>query len=377
MIETEVNRIALSARTEYQRAKTDEDLLAKNLEALKHTAIATNEALVGLRELDRDVQASRTVYEAFLVRARETGEQERIDTKNIRVISKADLPQRRSSPPSSLLVALAAVMLGVAAGTGIVVLREPTEAPRQSVERDELRRGPARARSGYRSDAPASTTVPVLAVLPDVDIAYGLNALDDPKSRFAVEIRKVYDALRASHSKRDNPSIMVVASGDDDDTAAVALTLAAVAAVKQRVLLIDADLQRRTLSAIDADQSEAGLVDVAVGRRLLSDVIVRDRETNINMVSFVSPTSRRDRRISDADIKRAFDQTKRFDMVIVAAVDVSHDPSSRYFAGLVDHIVLVARSDENDEAAIERFIIRLGLDARKIRGAVLTGAAAA
>jgi Mrp family chromosome partitioning ATPase len=50
---------------------------------------------------------------------------------------------------------------------------------------------------------------------------------------------------------------------------AVALTLAAVAAATQRVLLIDADLERRTLSAIDADQNDAGLVDVAVGRREL------------------------------------------------------------------------------------------------------------
>jgi uncharacterized protein involved in exopolysaccharide biosynthesis len=50
------------------------------------------------------VQASRTVYEAFLVRARETSEQEQLDTKNIRVISRADLPLRRSSPPSSAII---------------------------------------------------------------------------------------------------------------------------------------------------------------------------------------------------------------------------------------------------------------------------------
>src|SRR5208282_4595959 len=149
---------------------------------------------------------------------------------------------------------------------------------------------------------------------------------------------------------------------------------AAVAAATQRVLLIDADLKRRTLSAIDADQTEAGLVDVAVGRRELSDVIVRDRETNINLLSFVAPNSRRDRRISDADVKQAFAQTKRFDMVIVAAVDLRSDPSTRFFAGLVDHIVLVAGADEQAERAAEQFVARLGHDARKVRGAVLIGA---
>ncbi len=149
--------------------------------------------------------------------------------------------------------------------------------------------------------------------------------------------------------------------------------LAAVAAASQRVLLIDSDLERRTLSAIDADQNDAGLVDVAVGRHDLSDVIVRDRETNINLTSLISPSSRRDRRISEADIKKAFDQTKRFDMVIVAAVGLDGNPSTNFFAGIVDHIVLVARTDNRSARAVEQFIARLGRDSRKVRGAVLTG----
>jgi len=187
----------------------------------------------------------------------------------------------------------------------------------------------------------------------------------------------VHQALRASNRTGGNTSVLVVASDDEDDTTAVALMLAAVAAATQRVLLIDADLKRRTLSAIDADQPEAGLVDVAAGRRELSDAIVRDRKTNINLLSFVAPNRQRDRRIRDADVKQAFAQTKRFDMVIVAAINLRGDPSTRFFAGLVDHIVLVARTDEQAERAVEQFIARLGLDARKVRGAVLIGAEAA
>ena len=153
--------------------------------------------------------------------------------------------------------------------------------------------------------------------------------------------------------------------------------LAAVAAATQQVLLIDADLEQRTLSAVDGDRSDAGLVDVAVGRRDLRDVIVRDDETNINMVPFVSPSSRRDRRISEADIEEAFAQANRFDMVIVAAVELNRNPSTRFFAGLVDHIILVARTDGRNDGAVEDFVAQLGPDARKIRGAVLTGAGTA
>lgn len=363
MIDDEVNRIALAIRAEYESAKASEDLLQRNVDTLKQGALATDAAMVSLRELQREVQASRAVYEAFLVRARETGEQASVDTKNIQVISKADLPLSRSSPPPNTILGLGAILLGFAAGSGLVLLRETL-----------LGRA---ARPPAPLHAEIAPHVPVLANLPGVDATFGLDAGDDQNARFAAGIRKVYEAVRAGHHKRGSPSVLVVASNGGNDTAAVALTLAALAAVTQRVLLIDADLECRTLSAIDADRSEAGLVDVAVGRRRLSEIVVRDRDTNINLIPFVSPNSRRDRKIEDDDVKAAFAQTRNFDMVIVAAMDAQRDPSTRFFAGLVDHIVLVGNVGETDEGAVDEVVSGLGIDARKVRGAVLTGIAAA
>jgi polysaccharide biosynthesis transport protein len=374
MIDDEVQRIALATRSDYQSARSDAEALAANLEKLKGNAIATNEAMVTLRELERDVLANRAVYEAYLVRARETGEQERVDTKNIRVITRADTPQRRSFPPSSVMLAIGALLIGAAAGTGIVLMRpEPGEAAPRASRTGSAFGGLAGAFARLRPAATVSTSIPILAVLPNVDIAYGLSAAEDPKSRFATEIRKVHEAVRARHKKRGNPSVLVVTSTDEDDTVAVALMLAAAATVTQRVLLIDADVERRTLSALDADESEGSLVDVAAGRRELAEVIVRDGETNINLVPFVSPASLRGGSITEADTKKAFDQAKGFDMVIVSAIRMNGKPSTRFFARLVDHIVLVARADEQNAEAMEQLIVNLGRDARKVRGAVLTG----
>lgn len=378
MIDDEVNRIARAARAEYDGAKASQDLLERNVETLKQGTLTTDAALVSLRELQRDVQANRAVYEAFLLRARQTGEQERLDTKNIQVISKADLPLDRTSPPSNTILALAAILLGLAAGGGLVLLRDALP--------DALPRLPHGGFRGFKrkADRPAtppqdelSAGVPVLAKLPGVDGAAGVDATGEPNLRFAAGIRKVYEAVQANHKKRGNPSIMVVACHNDNDTAAVALTLAALAAATQRVLLIDADLDQRTLSAIDADRSEAGLVDVAVGRRLLSDAVVRDRDTNISMIPFISPHSRRDRAIKGEDIKTAFAQARHFDVVIVAAMDLTRDPSARLFAGLVDHIVVVAKAEDAKHGAIDEVVSGLGLDARKLRGAVVTEAEAA
>ena len=375
MIADEIGRTALAARSDYESAKTNEDLLTKNVDALKQSTLATNAAMVTLRELEREVQASRAVYEAFLVRARETGEQERLDTKNIQVISKAEPPPNRSWPPSNMVIALGAILLGIAAGAGISLMR--TVMVGTATSRDDT--APARRTHAVRHDRPPAATaelahgVPVLAVMPQLD-SVDHATLEDPRSDITAGIRKVYDTVRAAPGKRGNPSVLVIASGVDSGSAPVALTLAALAAATQRVLLIDTDLERRTLAVIDADRSEAGLVDVAVGRRLLSEAVIRDADTNVNFIPFVAPNSRRDRRITDEDVKLAFAQTQNFDMVIVAAADPSGDPSTGFFAGLVDHIVVVVKADQAERAAA--IVSRLGLDARKIRGAVLAEAEA-
>ena len=390
MIADEVNRLAQSAHTEYESAKAQEEALSRNLEALKQTALSTDQSMVGLRELQRDVAASRAVYESFLVRARETSEQEQVDTKNIRVISNADMPLQRSSPPSTMLIALAALVLGAASGAGLTLMRasgdeSPAPAPAPALPRQPLRQRLAAATrqlfSASVAPHPAArsqlSAIPVLATFPPSDVAFSLDAVHDPDSAVTAAITKVYEAIGESPRTRGNPSVLVAACDDEDDSTAVALCLAAAAAAKERVLLIDADLERRTLSAIDADRSDAGLVDVATGRRELSDVIVRDRDTNINAVSLVSSRSRRNRPISDADIVRAFRKTERFDMVIVTTLDPARNPTTRFFARLVDHIVLVATADEAGERAAEEFVSQLGPDASKLRGAVLTGLAVA
>ncbi|MGB6758135.1 MAG: hypothetical protein WBE82_09485 [Xanthobacteraceae bacterium] len=84
MIDSEIDRTAVAARTEYESAKASERTIADNVKALEGTTVNTNQAMVGLRALEREAQASRDLYQAFLVRARETGEQQQIDTKNIR-----------------------------------------------------------------------------------------------------------------------------------------------------------------------------------------------------------------------------------------------------------------------------------------------------
>ena len=84
---------------------------------LKDTQASNNDSLVTLRELEREAAARRSVYESFLLRTRETGEQEAITLANIQVLSEAR-PPLDPVGPSRKIIALA----GLIAGFGIGVL---------------------------------------------------------------------------------------------------------------------------------------------------------------------------------------------------------------------------------------------------------------
>jgi uncharacterized protein involved in exopolysaccharide biosynthesis len=120
----EIRRIANADRAEYESALANEKALTARLEGLKRDSMEMSLASVRLRELEREVEASRAVYEAFLVRARETQEQERLDTANVRVISDAQAPIERSWPPRRLVMFAAAGGLGLAGGIGFAGLGE-------------------------------------------------------------------------------------------------------------------------------------------------------------------------------------------------------------------------------------------------------------
>src|SRR2546423_5506739 len=127
MIHREGNPPAQSATGDYERAQATRQALLARLDGLKKDAVTTGQALVRLRELEREVEASRAVYQAFLTRSRETSEQERVNTTNVRVLSEANIPNRRAWPPRAILVLALALAFGGAAGAGLGFLRDWTD----------------------------------------------------------------------------------------------------------------------------------------------------------------------------------------------------------------------------------------------------------
>ncbi|WAJ28828.1 GumC family protein [Antarcticirhabdus aurantiaca] len=121
-IEAELRRIVSAAQTELARAELTEQQLSSQTDELKAKQVTTSGSFVRLRELEREVDASRAVYEAYLLRARETGEQESINTANVRIVSEAVPALDPVSLSRKVVIAAGGIVGGVLAAALAVVV---------------------------------------------------------------------------------------------------------------------------------------------------------------------------------------------------------------------------------------------------------------
>ena len=372
LINEELSRIADAARSALERAQANEQTLEADLEALKQRAISTNQASVQLRELEREVEASRAVYQAFLVRARETSEQRSIDNTNARVISKATLPRDKSWPPRLLLLA-AALMAGLGIGTGVGLMREYFD---ERVYSRELLQD--------------LTGVPVLATVPELSAGTSRwsklagsvrgrrrDSNNDAGQQAAVVIaamRRLCDALFEDRPQRGRSLLMASATAGEGRTT-VALNLALTsAAAGWRVLLVDADIERGMLSKTLDAGGNAGLFDLIEGRATLPSVLLSDTESGLNFLPLGNATLAGSRNPKPQDIaQRLSEPANHFDLIVIDSGAVLADEYVRPFAEFVDDIVFVVRSGGPKRDAVMSAIEALRINARKVRGTVLTG----
>jgi uncharacterized protein involved in exopolysaccharide biosynthesis len=195
-IAAELRRIASSLQTELKRAVQMEQELSSRLAQLKVRSGDVNGDLVTARELERDANAKRAVYEAFLLRAKQTGEQRDINTANISVISKA-FPPLEPTGPSRAFTALAGLLLGFASGIGLGAMRGAYDSLRETADDRSRQSQPIPRRAPDR----AAFTPPPREPLPFHEpMAAQADAMPSPARQNPIETLRSAIA-RALHRK--------------------------------------------------------------------------------------------------------------------------------------------------------------------------------
>jgi uncharacterized protein involved in exopolysaccharide biosynthesis/Mrp family chromosome partitioning ATPase len=401
----EVERYAQSAKNDLTRARDFETSLNKSLESQKRQSIQLSQASVRLRELERDVEASRDVYQSFLKRSRETEEQEGLNTSSARIIGEATVPQRRSFPPAMSLLAMLGFMLGGLAAAGWIIVSD-----RSSPDAPETReRMPVWPRTEASSQLPAGhqprsqATIewmekPLVTRLQESDVMRTLGGIltmggipdvtrmgwptlraGSPPTPFPNAMRELCARVSRHSAANVTPVLALIGAGASQDRSIAALNVALAAARDgARVLMIDADPATHALSSKVDGLGKTGtgrLGWLNIGPKIaprLGAKASRAIET-ANGISILPVVTGSNVRPNDP-IRTAIAQarsTGEYDLVIFDGPAMPWSAADHQLLDVADGLVAILPAQFDINGCMEGIIAALGDAERKLAGVII------
>ena len=259
-LQTEVNKIVQSVRTEYQAALAQENSLAYALSQQKGEALSMNRKGIEYSVLDREVQSSKQLYESLMQRAKETGVSSELKSSNIRVIDQAERPRSPIVPRKGL-----SLMLGFLVGTilacGLAFFFEYLDSRIKTP--DELK---------------AHLGLPSLGMVPALEKKSWSGG--EPMihtgvpPNFVEAFRTIRTNVLFSSAEEGSRVIVITSTGPGEGKTTVASNLAiGFAKAGQRVLLVDADMRRPRVHEVFGHKQEPGLSNLMVGNAKASQSV--------------------------------------------------------------------------------------------------------
>jgi capsular exopolysaccharide synthesis family protein len=319
------------------------------------------EAEVRLRELERQAETSRTLYEAFLARFKEMREQQEIVEPDARLVAIATPPAWPSTPGVRLFAAAGFLASGVLATILALLL-------------DHLDRGLRSAR-----EVEAALGLPTLALIPRLDrLRRGQRPyqylLDKPLSAYTEAIRSIYMALRLSSVERAPKVLLVTSALPEEGKTTIAVSLATfIARSHKRVLLVDLDLRHPSVHRELGWEVAHGLVEHLVEDRRLEEVIQQDLESGLHFLPVKAQTSNPTDLLESPRLRELLELCReRYDYVILDSAPLVSVTDSRLVALLADKTLLAIKWGETVESAAQDGVQTLRDIGVDIAGAVLT-----
>lgn len=339
-----------------------EQLLREEISGLQQTMGQDQQAAVRLRELERQAEANRALYEMFLRQFKEA--QQRVDmmVPDARVISRAPLPQMASSP-GPLVFAMVGFTVSLMFGPLLALLMERLDRRVHNAEAIERGFG-----------------ITVLGLLPwvqkrrlrDRPAAY-IN--ERPFSSFAEAARSIITSVRMPGGTAATPVLMVTSALPGEGKTSLSISLAAAAARSGlKTLLIDLDLRRPSLDE-RLGQSEAllGIVDYINGKLPRADLVRHDPESGIDFVPVGDPPHNPLELLQSSELRHLLKIWRReYDQIIIDSAPILAVTDTKVAARLVDRVVIAVRWRRTDIDAVGHAIRALLEMGAEIAGCVLT-----
>ncbi len=369
-IGAEVRKLVAGLDNDVAVAAAREETLAAELSGLEDRSVDLSRASVGLRQLEREAEASRRIYENFLDRWKETTEARNLEQADARVISEARPTRRPASPRKGAITALAGVGGGFA-GLALVFLTE--------LMANVFRTG---------TEAERILGRPLLARVPRLRVSrFGrarrravLETLErNPNSAFAEAARGLRNALLLAGPGAPPRVVMATSAAPGEGKSATCLALAHMSALMgRRAVVVECDLRRPQLcraAGLSPDGSD--LAAVLRGEAAAEDAVRPIGGADGREGAFLLPVSAPAPGAADLLSSEAFREaiaalSARFDLVLLDTPPVLAVADATAVARVADASVLLIRWNATPRQAAAECLRRLDATGAPVLGIALT-----
>lgn len=357
----ELGRIAESYQSDLKVAQERESSLREQVAMATGVSASDNETQVQLRELERESETYRSLYQTFLQRYQEAVQQQSFPVTEARVISNASTPEVPSSPKKAIVLIISVVFGGMIGG-GVGAFREYRD--RFFRVGDQVREELGLEFLGVVPIV-ASDIVIASREVNDGDVPNRIIrkastvanfVIDHPLSAFAETLRSTKIAADFTLGDRHPKIIGVVSTLPGEGKTTISINFAELLASQGlRTLLIDGDLRNPGLTRAVARHATAGLVEAMTDGKSLKELLLLNPSTRLAMLPI---TSRRTIPHSselltspamDALLKQA---GELFDHIVIDLPPIGPVVDARAFASRVDAFVFVVEWGKTSRKAV-------------------------
>jgi capsular exopolysaccharide synthesis family protein len=357
----EVRTILNAARAEYAEVVQTERKLVALLSSTKTDAFGINQYERDYLELKRAHDNNQRLYELVLKRLKDASVTGMLQLSNVRILDRAEPPERPTSPRPMRNLALA-ILLGLAGGVGLAFLLEMLDTTITTREQVEERLGLA-----------------FLGIIPSIegekqsDKERDLFVHANPRSSAAECLRSIRTNLLFMSPEKPLKTIVVTSASPGEGKTTTATALAEVMADGgSRVLIVDADMRRPQLHTVFELPNDAGLSTLILGDGQLDQVV---RPTQIPNLSVLTcgpvPPNPAELLHTEGFTRILQAMAQRYDRVIIDSPPAGIVADAVVISTQVDGTLMVLKAGQTSRDAAVRTIRSIADVNGRIFGAVL------
>ena len=361
----EITRILSSLQAEAEVSRQRVESLQASLGHAHGSLESNNSAQAGLLQLQRKADASRSIYEAFLNRSKETSAQATVQQADARIVTVAQPSTWPASPNLKVALAFGAAFALAAGLVACAIAEFLDNGVETGAEIEDQFQTP------YAGSIPSlrSTNPRARGKITPPDFL-----LDHPFSVFAEAFRSLRAFLIGPTSGGTEPKVIVISSampgeGKSLTTFCLARTLAVAGA---RVVLVDCDLRRRGVSEY-APEGSKDLQHLLRGRTTLEEALVKDPRTDVWFLPARSaPRDGVDLFALPSMTALIDDLKQRFDFVLLDTAPVLAVADTRLLASRADAVLMLLEWRRTPARAVDTALTLLDESHANVVGVGLT-----